>query len=73
MTLSLWILMCIGLTGMLFLMTEIRNAPEGYEDETGFHYTWRNNRPDVSNISCIWASPAGNPPSHDGEGLRRVA
>jgi len=32
----------------------LRNAVEGYEDETGFHMDWHNNRPDVADVSCIW-------------------
>ena len=57
-----------GLCGLIFMAVELRDAPEGHQDESGFHFVWRNNRPGVPDISCIWTSSFGNPP-----GLRRAA
>lgn len=37
------------------MLVELRNAPEGYQADGEFHLVWRNDRPDVSNIVCIWA------------------
>ena len=62
-----------GLCGLIFVLIELRDAPEGYQDESGFHYVWRNNRPEVRDISCIWTS-GSNRPSFPGTGaLRRAA
>ncbi|MGB8169495.1 MAG: hypothetical protein WCF18_18490 [Chthoniobacteraceae bacterium] len=40
--------------GAACLAVGIYNAPEGYEDETGFHVLWRNNSPEVADVACIW-------------------
>ena len=40
--------------GAIVLSIGIRNAPEGYEDEGGFHLVWRNNDPEAADIACIW-------------------
>jgi hypothetical protein len=63
----------IGLCGLIFMVVELRDAPEGYQDESGFHFVWRNNRPEVPDISCIWAHRSDSPSSARGPGLRRVA
>jgi hypothetical protein len=47
----------LGSFGILY--TCARNAPEGYEDESGFHFAWRNNRPDVPDVVCIWSCVQG--------------
>lgn len=36
------------------LMLALFNAPEGYEDEQGFHLTWANNSPDIPDVACVW-------------------
>jgi hypothetical protein len=59
----------IGLCGLVFLLTELREAPEGYQDESGFHFVWRNNAPEVADISCIWMQGTTTPPSP----MRRAA
>jgi hypothetical protein len=59
----------IGLCGLVFMLVELRDAPEGYQDQGGFHFVWRNNRPEVPDISCIWGGRSGN----NGDGLRRAA
>jgi hypothetical protein len=73
MNVSLWLLAGIGLCGLVFLLLEIRHSPEGYEDEGGFHFMWRNNRPEVPDISCIWGVRSDHPPFHRGDGMRRAA
>ena len=62
MTIPLTLLLTAGFCGVVFMLLELRDAPEGFEDEGGFHYAWRNNSPEVSNISCIWDhTPAASP------------
>ncbi len=48
----------IALCGIVLMLLEMRNAPEGYEDESGFHIWWHNNRPDIVDVSCIWTNAA---------------
>lgn len=44
----------ITLSGTAALVIAMLNAPEGYEDETGFHFVWANNSPEVADIACVW-------------------
>lgn len=46
--------------GAVMTAIGLHNAPDGYEDETGFHYElWHNNAPEIPNVACIWVcSPA---------------
>ena len=45
------------LAGMnVFILLQWRDAPEGYQDETGFHIAWRNNSDQAQDISCVWIS-----------------
>jgi hypothetical protein len=41
--------------GMLVMLAGIQRAPEGYEDEEGFHICWKNNDPDIRDVACVWA------------------
>jgi hypothetical protein len=45
----------VGFTAMLVLM---RRAPEGYEDEQGFHIRWKNNAPEIRDVACVWVTCA---------------
>ena len=40
--------------GLIVLFQDLRNAPEGCQDEEGFHFVWSNNSPEISNVSCVW-------------------
>jgi hypothetical protein len=48
----------ILLAGYVVMAFGLRDAPEGYEDETGFHLVWRNNAPEMRDVVCIWAQHA---------------
>jgi hypothetical protein len=45
--------MLCGTAAMVFAMF---NAPEGYEDESGFHIVWANNSPEIPDIACVWVA-----------------
>jgi hypothetical protein len=40
--------------GVVFILVELRNAPEGFQTEDGFNIVWRNYSPDVEDVSCVW-------------------
>ena len=44
------------IAGLIVMTVELRNAPEGREDESGFHYVWRNFTPDTRDVACVWAT-----------------
>lgn len=46
--------------GFLVMAKEMRDAPEGIQTERGFQLTWRNQRLDVSDISCVWSHQSGH-------------
>lgn len=48
-------LLAVFLSGFAVMCAGIYNAPEGYQADGEFHLVWRNDRPDVSNIVCIWS------------------
>ena len=48
-------LLAILFAGFAVMLVGLRDAPEGYQENGAFHYLWRNDRPDVSNIVCIWS------------------
>ena len=52
------ILSALLIVGLIVMSVELRSAPEGREDETGFHYVWRNFTPDTRDIACVWATLA---------------
>ena len=47
-------LLTVFLSGLVVMIVEIRDAPEGYQEDGEFHILWRNDRSDVSNNVCIW-------------------
>ena len=48
-------LLAVFLSGFTAMLHGLRNAPEGYQTGGQFHLLWRNDRPDTSNIVCIWS------------------
>jgi hypothetical protein len=57
MTIAL-VLSALLLAGFIVMTVELHNAPEGREDESGFHYVWRNFTPETRDVACIWATRA---------------
>ena len=47
--------------GAIIVFFELRNAPEGYEDETGFNVMWQNNNPDATDVACVWDLDSAHP------------
>ena len=41
--------------GTLVMLLGMRNAPDAYEDEEGFHIRWQNNAPEIRDVACVWA------------------
>ena len=48
-------LLAVFLSGFAVMLAGLRNAPVGYQAGGEFHVLWCNDRPDVSNIVCIWS------------------
>ncbi len=48
-------LLIVLVPGLAVMLAGLRNAPEGYQVGGEFHVLWRNDKPDVSNIVCIWS------------------
>ena len=67
-SLAVLFLFAVGIT-----VAEFRSVPEGYEDETGFHFVWRNNTPETRDVVCIWKTVAEEDIVSDTEEVRRVA
>jgi hypothetical protein len=55
MTISL-IIGGIALFGVVLMLLELHSAPEGYEDENGFHLVCYSNRPGAKDVSTIWVT-----------------
>jgi hypothetical protein len=51
------------LVGALIMITGMKNAPEGFEDEVGFQLVWQNDNPESENVACIWAFSAAHVPA----------
>ena len=46
--------------GTAFVLNELENAPEGFQTHEGFNLVWKNNSPELENVSLVWAmQPAG--------------
>ncbi len=52
---TLIVLSALLVAGLIVMTVELHNVPEGREDETGFHYVWRNFTPDTRDVACVWA------------------
>ena len=48
-------LLAVFVPAFAVMIDGIRNSPEGYQADGEFHIVWRNDRPNVSNIVCIWS------------------
>jgi len=44
----------VSLPILIWIATELKNAPYGYEDEDGFHFVYQNNNGEIANVSCVW-------------------
>jgi hypothetical protein len=55
---SLLVLSALLIAGMIVMTVELRNAPEGREDASGFHYVWRNFTPHTRDVACVWTTMA---------------
>ena len=47
--------------GVEFVCEELSQAPEGYQTDEGFHLTWKNNSPEVEDVSCVWTVQSPKP------------
>jgi len=54
MTIALGIIAGIYLTGFITMFVKIRNAPEGFQDETGLNIVWKNHGPGIKDVARIW-------------------
>lgn len=57
MTLLIASISLFWIFGLAVMAIALRNAPEAYEDETGFHFLdtiWRNNSPEARDVACVW-------------------
>ena len=55
MTIALGIIGGIYLVGFITMFVKIRNAPQGYQDETGLNIIWKNHSPGLKDIARIWS------------------
>jgi hypothetical protein len=58
---TLVVLSALLVAGMIVMTVELRNAPEGREDESGFHFVWRNFSPQTRDVACVWTPLAESP------------
>ena len=49
------------LLGLIPVVNGIRFAPEGIENWSGFNLIWRNNSPEIRDVSCVWVSASTVP------------
>ena len=49
--------------GAAFLLVELRNAPEGFQSDEGFNIVWKNNLPEIEDVSCVWEVHGGDQPA----------
>lgn len=70
---SLIVFSALLVAGMIVMTVELRNAPEGREDEGGFHYIWRNFTPETRDVACVWAPLAGTQANPDRARMQAAA
>ena len=54
MSIALGIIAGVYLLGFITMVVTIRNAPEGYQDETGLNIVWKNHSPGLKDITRVW-------------------
>jgi hypothetical protein len=69
---ALGILAALLFAGFIMMVAGLRNAPEGYESQQGFHFIWCNRSPEIKNVVCIWDYQP-EPANPAGAGLRKAA
>jgi hypothetical protein len=47
-------IICAYVVGISAMLVGMRHAPEGYEDDQGFHIYWKNNDPELRDVACVW-------------------
>ncbi len=63
MTLIIASLTVVWIMGLSAIAIALRNAPEAYEDEEGFHFLepiWCNNSPQARDVACVWTDSRGS-------------
>ena len=55
MSIALAIIAGIYLIGFVTMFVTIRNAPEGFQDDTGLNIVWQNHSPGLKNTTEIWS------------------
>ena len=58
MSIFVLLLLTVIVFGTALMIWELKEAPEGYQDEEGFHVVWRNNAMHTRDVCCVWLDGA---------------